>query len=81
MAALWLRAHRLAGRVVVRCRSGHMFTTLWVPGVSLKSIKLGWWRFQRCPVGTRWSWVTSVTVTSLSEAERRSAPHRDIDIP
>jgi hypothetical protein len=79
---LWLRSRRVAGHVIVRCRSGHLFTTLWIPGVSLKSIKLGWWRFQRCPVGEHWSWVTPVREADLGESDRRSArEHRDIGIP
>src|SRR5512142_2152102 len=49
-AALWLRTSRVGGRVVVRCRHGHLFTTIWIPGVSAKALRLGLWRFQRCPV-------------------------------
>ncbi len=79
---LWVRSHRLGGRVVVRCRSGHVFTTIWIPGASLKSLRLGWWRFQRCPVGGHWAWVTPVRESELSDAERRSAlEHRDLPIP
>ena len=63
----------MGGNVVVRCRRGHLFTTIWVPGVSLKSVRLGWWRFQRCPVGGHWSLVTPVKESGLSEEERRSA--------
>ena len=49
-AAVRLRGYRVAGNVVVRCRKGHLFTTIWVPGASLKSLRFGWWRFQHCPV-------------------------------
>jgi hypothetical protein len=38
-----------AGNVVVRCRRGHVFTTIWVPGASIKALRLGPWRVQRCP--------------------------------
>jgi len=31
--ALWLRGYPLGGQVVVRCREGHLFTTLWIPSV------------------------------------------------
>jgi hypothetical protein len=66
----------------VRCRDGHLFTTLWIPGVSLKSLKLGWWRFQYCPVGRHWSLVTPVNEAALSKAERRRTGRRhDIPLP
>ena len=29
--ALRLRGYRMGGNVVVRCRNGHFFTTIWVP--------------------------------------------------
>lgn len=67
---------------VVRCRDGHIFTTLWVPGVSIKAVRLGWWRFQRCPVGRHWSLVTPLDVTSLSDEERTAAAQsRDSRVP
>jgi len=50
-AVMKLRGYRVGRNVVVRCRRGHLFTTIWLPGVSLKAARLGWWRFQRCPVG------------------------------
>ena len=79
---VFLRAHRLGGNVVVRCRQGHLFTTLWIPAASVKSLRLGWWRFQHCPVGKHWSLVTPVNEAALSDAERRLArEHRDIRIP
>ena len=76
------RGHPLAGNVIVRCRSGHLFTTLWVPGVSVKSLRLGWWRLQRCPVGRHWSLVTPVRMADLSPAQRHTAAaHRDVRLP
>lgn len=67
---------------VVRCRSGHLFTTWWIPGASIKAIRLGWWRFQRCPVGPHWSLVTPVWASELTGAERESAAlHHDARIP
>ena len=80
-AALRLRGYRV-GNVIVRCRQGHLFTTIWVPGASLKSLRLGFWRVQRCPVGRHWTVVTPVKEADLSEDERRSAHDvRDIRIP
>ena len=79
---LWLRGYRLGGNVVVRCRNGHLFTTIWVPGVSVKSVRLGWWRLQRCPVGRHWSIVTPVRQADLSEPERAGARKRkDVRLP
>lgn len=63
----------VAGEVAVRCSRGHLFTTLWVAGVSLKAVRLGGARFQRCPVGRHWSLVTPVDVSSLSPEELRLA--------
>ena len=80
--ALRLRTGRFAGTVVVRCRSGHLFATIWIPGVSVKSLRLGWWRVQRCPVGAHWSIVTPVDERALTEDERRAAhAGHDVRIP
>src|ERR1700733_12933768 len=68
-AGLWLQARRLAGDVVVRCSRGHLFTTLWIPGASVKSLRLVWRRFQRCPVGGHWSVVTPLDESKLTEDE------------
>lgn len=35
-AGLWRRGYGVGGNVVVRCRAGHLFTTIWLPAVSLK---------------------------------------------
>ena len=79
---LWLNGYRRGGNVVVRCRKGHLFRTIWIPGASLKSIRFAWWRFQRCPVGRHWSIVTPVKESTLSEVEQRTASeHKDIRIP
>jgi len=72
----------IGGHTVVRCREGHLFTTIWIPGASLKSLRLGWARLQRCPVGHHWSLVTPVRVADLTDEERRFAEaHRDLPIP
>lgn len=76
------RGYGIGGNTAVRCRSGHVFTTIWVPGASLKAVRLGWWRFQYCPVGKHWTLVTPVKEADLSEDEQRSASaHRDLRIP
>jgi hypothetical protein len=67
---------------VVCCRRGHLFTTFWIPGGSLKAIRLGWWRLQRCPAGRHWSLVTPVRVSALTAEERQLASHlHDIRVP
>jgi hypothetical protein len=80
--AMKLRGYPLGGRLIVRCRQGHLFTTLWIPGMSLKSLRLGWWRVQRCPVGHHWSVVTPVKEGELSAKEKRDArSRRDAPVP
>ncbi len=58
----------MGGRQYVRCRDGHVFRTIWVPGVSIKSVRLGWWRVQYCPVGRHWSVVSPVTDAVASDS-------------
>jgi hypothetical protein len=80
--ALKLRGLPMGGKLIVRCRQGHLFTTFWFPGVSLKALRLGWWRYQRCPVGRHWSLVTPVRPSELTEEERQTArEHSDIPLP
>jgi hypothetical protein len=80
--AMKLRGYPIGGNLVVRCRKGHLFTTIWIPGASLKSVRFGWWRLQWCPVGKHWSIVTPVKESELTEAETRSASeHRDVRLP
>jgi hypothetical protein len=72
----------IGGNTVVRCRKGHIFTTLWVPGVSIKSIRLGAARVQHCPVGHHWSLVIPVKDSDLTEEDKVSAEtHHDLRIP
>ncbi len=73
---VWARrwGYGLGGDTTVRCQAGHLFTTLWVPGVSFKASRLGWYRFQRCPVGHHWSLVSPVRqddLTARNEPRRR----------
>jgi hypothetical protein len=80
--ALASRGYAIGGNVVVRCRRGHLFTTIWIPGGSLKAIRLGWARIQRCPVGGHWDLVTPVRLSELTDEERASAAeHHDLRIP
>jgi len=76
------QGYGFGGNTIVRCRQGHLSTTIWIPGVSLKSVRLGWWRIQRCPVGPHWSVVTPVRAVDLTADEKRGAAEvRDVRIP
>jgi len=80
--AMKARGYRVGGHLIVRCRSGHLFTTLWIPGVSLKALRFGWWRFQRCPVGHHWTIVTPVKEAELTRLDRwRARRRRDAPVP
>ena len=74
--ALFLR--RRSGSIVglktiVRCQKGHLFTTTWIPGASVKALRLGPWRVQRCPLGAHWAVIRPVAPEKLSDAERDQA--------
>jgi hypothetical protein len=74
--------YKIGGRTVVRCRQGHLFTTIWIPGLSLKAIRLGFFRLQRCPVGNHWSFVVPVRDADLTPMQRATAEsNRDLQIP
>ncbi|NNN09331.1 MAG: hypothetical protein HKL85_09090 [Acidimicrobiaceae bacterium] len=67
-----------SSEVIVRCRRGHLFTTIWIPSISFTSVRLSSTRYQHCPVGHHWS----VVVTELSDAERDEAARvHDRNIP
>ena len=80
--ALRLRGYPMGTDVVVRCRRGHVFSTIWLPGVSVKALRLLWWRVQRCPVGAHWTIVVPVRHGELGETELRAAHERkDVRLP
>jgi len=82
LVGLRRRGYAFGGKVVVRCREGHLFTTIWIPGASVKAARLGWWRLQRCPVGRHWSLVAPVRRSDLgAEDLRRAGESRDIRVP
>jgi hypothetical protein len=81
-AMLRARTGRLGGNVAVRCRDGDLYTTIWIPGASVTSLRFGLWRYQWCPVGRHWSLVSPVDPSGLTDDERlRAAETTDIRLP
>ena len=79
---IWRHGYGIGGNVVVQCTKGHRFTTIWLPGASVKSLRLGPRRVQYCPVGHHWSLVHLVRESDLSKRQLRAArERRDIRIP
>jgi hypothetical protein len=80
--AVRARSGRFGGHIVVRCRRGHLYTTIWIPGASIKSARLGLWRVQYCPVGHHWSIVSPVRESELSDEDLAAAGERhDLPVP
>jgi hypothetical protein len=66
----------------VRCSRGHLFTTIWIPLGSLKAVRLGGRRYQRCPVGHHWSIVVPLDAASADPADLQAAAAvHDVRIP
>jgi hypothetical protein len=66
----------------VRCRAGHLYTTIWIPGGSLKSLRLLRRRLQWCPVGRHWSLVARLDrSTATADELREAAQTHDVRIP
>lgn len=60
-ALLRRRGYDIPGRTVVRCSRGHEFTTTWIEGVSVTSLRLGpLRRLQRCRECHAWRVVRPV---------------------
>jgi hypothetical protein len=76
------RGYSFGRNAVVRCQRGHLFTTVWIPGASVKSLRLGPWRIQWCPVGRHVALVHPVKAADLTNAEREfAAEHHDVLVP
>ena len=67
------RGYKVGGATIVRCRAGHLFTTIWIPGASLKAVRLGAMRIQYCPVGHHFTVVRPVKGAELTEEMREEA--------
>ncbi|MHB1584362.1 MAG: hypothetical protein ACYCU7_13085 [Acidimicrobiales bacterium] len=67
---------------IVECTDGHLFTSIVIPGVSLKAVRLGNKRWQRCPVGKHWTTVRRVDPSTLTPEQSAAARAvHDIRIP
>jgi hypothetical protein len=76
------RGYRFGRDVIVRCRDGHLFVTTWIPMMSVKAIRLGLVRIQRCPVGNHVTAVRLMRDEDLTPAELREASrHHDSGVP
>jgi hypothetical protein len=72
----------MGGDTVVRCSQGHLFTTKWIVGSSIKAVRLGYKRYQRCPVCEKWRIVVPVRDDELTAEDRReAAEHHDTKLP
>ena len=76
------RGYNVGLAAPVRCRDGHLFTTIWIPGASVKSFRLGTVGLQYCPVGRHFTVVRLVKDAELTDEMRSAAlEHRDVAIP
>jgi hypothetical protein len=72
----------MGGDTIVRCSRGHLFTTVWIVGSSVKAVRLGYKRYQRCPVCEKWRIVVPVREDELTDEDRRvAAEHHDTKLP
>jgi hypothetical protein len=72
----------MGGETIVRCSRGHLFTTLWIVGASVKAVRLGTKRYQRCPVCQKWRIVVPVPDDDLTDEDRQvAATHHDTKLP
>ena len=72
----------MGGDTIVRCSRGHLFTTVWIVGSSVKAVRLGYKRYQRCPVCKKWRIVVPVRDDELTAEERQvAAEHHDTKLP
>jgi hypothetical protein len=55
---------------------------VWIVGSSVKAVRLGSKRYQRCPVCGKWRIAAPVTDDELSDEDRRvAAEHHDTRVP
>jgi hypothetical protein len=68
------QGYAIPGETVVRCAKGHLFTTRWIEGGSLKAVRLGaTTRYQYCPRCRRFAIVHPLKEAALTDAMRAEA--------
>ena len=65
----------VGGDTIVRCSQGHLFTTTWIVGSSVKAVRLGYKRHQRCPVCKKWRIVVPVRDDELTDEAISCSSH------
>lgn len=66
----------------VRCSAGHLYTSTWIWGGSLKALRLWNKRVQYCPVGHHWARTERVDPATLTAEQRaEAAAAHDLRIP
>lgn len=73
--------YTLGPDTVVRCASGHLFMTTWLPLVSVKAVRLGPVRVQHCPLCGHIAAVTPVPDSELTDGMRREAARYRDQLP
>ena len=69
-------------RSIVECSGGAYYSTIWVPSVSFKAIRLGSTRVQRCPIHHKWEKTWLVAPDTLEpEVLAKARATRDSRIP
>jgi hypothetical protein len=59
---------------VIRCSEGHLYTAVWIPFISLRSVRLGWnRRLDHCPVNGKWRMASVVSPDELTESQLAEA--------
>lgn len=71
--AMRRKGYSIPGKTAVRCSDGHLFTTTWIEGGSLKAVRLGpLLRYQRCPIGDHWALIRPVKDADLTDEDRQA---------
>lgn len=60
-------------RTIVRCSEGGLYSTIWWKWGSLKAVRLGPLRVQRCPIHHRWEKPRRANIDELTATELAAA--------
>ncbi|WP_406169755.1 hypothetical protein [Streptomyces sp. NBC_00996] len=68
----------MAGKAIVQCSAGHLFTATWLPLIGIKSLRITpSRRYARCPVERHWGMVTKIDAAHLTEPQLIAAQAHD----